>query len=82
MKIPGRAGFEREIRVLGTRSLDNWCGEPFRDFPGMSEAKWHASALFREQETLARVAESIKLGNYLYLGKGEEASGGKDKPAN
>jgi ribonuclease-3 len=35
-----------------------------------------------KQETLARVAESIKLGNYLYLGKGEEASGGKDKPAN
>jgi len=35
-----------------------------------------------KQETLARVAESIELGDYLYLGKGEEASGGKDKPAN
>jgi ribonuclease-3 len=35
-----------------------------------------------KQETLARVAESIKLGDYLHLGKGEEASGGREKPAN
>ncbi|GAJ16008.1 unnamed protein product [marine sediment metagenome] len=32
--------------------------------------------------TLARVARTIKLGDYLYLGKGEEASGGRRKPAN
>jgi ribonuclease-3 len=35
-----------------------------------------------KQETLAQVAASIGLGNYLYLGKGEEASGGREKPAN
>jgi len=28
------------------------------------------------------VARTIKLGDYLYLGKGEEASGGRRKPAN
>ena len=55
----------------------------FRDFPGMSEGEMtRLRSILVKQETLARVAESIKLGNYLYLGKGEEASGGKDKPAN
>jgi len=33
-------------------------------------------------DTLSRIAEAISLGNYLYLGKGEEASGGRLKPAN
>ena len=32
--------------------------------------------------TLARAATRIDLGEYLYLGKGEEASGGRSKPAN
>ncbi len=32
--------------------------------------------------TLARIARNISLGNYLYLGKGEEASGGRYKLAN
>jgi len=31
------------------------------------------------RETLARHARSLKLGNYLRLGKGERASGGEDK---
>ena len=35
-----------------------------------------------KQDTLARVAETINLGSYLYLGKGEESSGGREKPAN
>ena len=34
------------------------------------------------RDTLARVAQTIKLGDYLYLGKGEESSGGRNKPAN
>ena len=33
-------------------------------------------------DTLSRLAETISLGNYLYLGKGEKASGGRLKPAN
>jgi ribonuclease-3 len=39
------------------------------------------SALVR-QSCLARIAATISLGNYLYLGKGEEASGGRNKPKN
>jgi len=34
------------------------------------------------REALARTARNISLGNYLYLGKGEETSGGRNKPTN
>ena len=34
------------------------------------------------RDSLARMARAIRLGEYLYLGKGEEASGGRHKPAN
>ncbi len=34
------------------------------------------------RHTLARLARAIRLGDYLYLGKGEEATGGRDKSAN
>jgi ribonuclease-3 len=36
------------------------------------------AALVRK-ETLARLASSLRLGDYLYLGRGEEASGGHAK---
>jgi ribonuclease III len=39
------------------------------------------SALVR-RETLAEIARSINLGDYLMLGHGEEAGGGRDKPVN
>jgi len=35
-----------------------------------------------QRDTLVRMARAVSLGEYLYLGKGEEASGGRDKPAN
>ncbi len=34
------------------------------------------------QSALARVAESINLGSFLLMGKGEESAGGRRKPAN
>lgn len=55
----------------------------YQDFPDLTEGEMTRlrSALVR-RDTLARVAEAIGLGNYLYLGKGEEASGGRQKPVN
>jgi len=55
----------------------------YRDFPELSEGQLTKlrSTLVR-QDTLARIAKAIGLGGYLYLGKGEEASGGRNKPAN
>ena len=34
------------------------------------------------RDTLARAARAIRLGDYLYLGRGEETSGGRDKSVN
>ncbi len=55
----------------------------YHDFPHATEGemtKLRANLIRRD--TLARVARTIRLGNYLYLGKGEETSGGRHKAAN
>ena len=55
----------------------------YLDFPDHPEGKLtHIRAALVKRETLASVAESIGLGEYLYLGKGEEASGGRKKVPN
>ena len=55
----------------------------FHDFPQLSEGEM---TILRSslvcQDTLARIARVNKLGDYLYLGKGEKANGGQHKPAN
>jgi len=38
------------------------------------------AALVKE-DTLARFAEALDLGRYLYLGRGEEESGGRERPS-
>ncbi len=55
----------------------------YQDFSHLTEGEMTKlrAALVR-QDTLARMARTIKLGDYLYLGKGEETSGGRRKPAN
>ena len=52
----------------------------YKDFPYLSEGGMTKlrAALVRT-ETLARLAGSLGLGNYLYLGRGEETSGGRTK---
>jgi len=57
--------------------------ELYWDFPQFSEGEMtRLRAALVRRETLARVARAIRLGDYLYLGKGEEASGGRGKPSN
>ena len=55
----------------------------YQDYPHLTEGEMTKlrAALVR-RDTLARVAKGIRLGDHLYLGKGEEASGGRQKPAN
>jgi ribonuclease-3 len=57
--------------------------ELYRRLPQSSEGEMTAlrSSLVR-RDALSRLAKAINLGDYLYLGKGEEASGGRRKPAN
>jgi len=57
--------------------------ELYRDFPHLTEGELTKlrSVLVRK-DTLAHVARTLNLGDYLHLGKGEEASGGRHKGAN
>ena len=55
----------------------------YQDFPELTEGEMTKlrSVLVR-RDTLANVSTTIKLGDYLCMGKGEEVSGGRYKPAN
>ncbi|MFC1925478.1 ribonuclease III [Chloroflexota bacterium] len=55
----------------------------YRRFAGMDEGEMTKlrSALVR-QDSLARLASSLKVGDYLYLGQGEEKGGGRRRPRN
>ena len=57
--------------------------ELYQSLPQSSEGEMTElrSSLVRG-DALSRIAKAISLGDYLYLGKGEEASGGRRKPAN
>ena len=82
---PGTAPASNErLEFLGDAILGLIVAENlFLDFPAMAEGEMtRLRSILVKQETLARVAESIDLGDYLYLGKGEESSGGREKPAN
>ncbi len=82
---PGFAPASNErLEFLGDAVLSLIVAEKlYQDFPHFAEGKMTKlrSALVR-RDTLARMARIISLGDYLYLGKGEEASGGRHKPAN
>ena len=52
----------------------------YKDFPDLSEGGMtRLRAALVRKETLAHLASSLGLGDYLYLGRGEEASGGRTK---
>jgi len=72
------------LEFLGDAVLGQVIAEKlYSDYPHFSEGEMTKlrSALV-SRSTLARIARNIGLGNYLYLGKGEEASGGRNKPTN
>ena len=72
------------LEFLGDAALGLIVAEKlYQDSPDCDEGEMTRlrAALIRG-DTLARMARAIRLGNYLYLGKGEEASGGRNKPAN
>lgn len=53
--------------------------EAFPDHPEGDLSKLRAAVVNEIQ--LAEVARSLQLGNYLYVGRGEEQTGGRDKPS-
>jgi ribonuclease-3 len=55
----------------------------YNDYPALSEG--HLSqirASLVRWDALARVAQRIRLGEYLVMGRGEELSGGRNRPSN
>ena len=64
--------------VLGLVVTDYMFGE-YPDMPEGELAKLRASVV--NSEVLAEVAREVRLGASLLLGKGEEATGGRDKPS-
>jgi ribonuclease III len=55
----------------------------FKKFPQYHEGRLtRLRSLLVRRSTLFRVASKVGLGDYLYLGRGEESSAGRQKPAN
>jgi ribonuclease-3 len=79
-----RAGLDNEsLEFLGDAVLGfvvaDWL---FRQFPAFDEGqKSKIKASVVSTQSLARHAEGVGLGEHLILGKGEEKTGGREKPA-
>lgn len=80
----GDSGHNERLEFLGDAVLGLIVAEElYRAFPGLSEGEMtKARAALVRREALARVAQGINLGDFLLLGKGEEASGGRRKIPN
>jgi ribonuclease-3 len=84
-EYPGEALVSNErLEFLGDAVLGLIVAEKlYQDYPDQTEGEMtRFRAVLVRRDTLADVAGGMKLGDYLYLGKGEEASNGRRKPAN
>lgn len=82
---PSRSiGHNERLEFLGDAVLDYIVAEKlYRDFPDISEGEMtRLRAALVRRETLARIAGDIKLGAFLFMGKGEESTGGRNKLPN
>ena len=75
--------FER-LEFLGDAVLGMVIAERlYEHFPGIEEGRltlWRAHIV--QGATLAKAAERLDLGRWLLLGRGEEATGGRERPGN
>ncbi len=82
---PGLAPTSNErLEFLGDAVLGLIVTEKlYQDLPHSDEGKMtRLRATLVRRDTLARMARGIRLGDYLYLGKGEETGGGQNRPVN
>lgn len=77
-------GHNERLEFLGDAVLDCIIAEKlYRDFPGLDEGEMtRLRAALVRRETLAGIARDINLGAFLCMGKGEVASGGRNKAPN
>ncbi len=80
---PGHASYER-LEFLGDAFLGWVAAEAlYQRQPGMDEgALSRARASLVQGKALAVIARRLGLGDYLALGSGEEAGGGRERPTN
>jgi ribonuclease-3 len=81
---PGTVTSNERLEFLGDAVLGFIIAEElYQRLPQSSEGEMtELRSWLVRGDALSRMARAISLGNYLYLGKGEEASGGRRKPAN
>jgi ribonuclease-3 len=72
------------LEFLGDAVLDFIVADRlYRDFSGLTEGEMtKARATLVRRDTLASVASNIRLGDFLFMGKGEESTGGRSKVPN
>jgi len=77
-------GHNERLEFLGDAVLDFIVADKlYREFSHLSEGEMtKLRAVMVRRDTLAHIARSIKLGDFLYMGKGEDASGGRNKTPN
>ena len=80
---PARVGDNEQLEFLGDAVLGLVTTEElFTRFPQFSEGQLSKlRAHLVSKNHLIRVAEQLELGRYLRLGRGEEKTGGREKPA-
>ncbi len=78
------AGHNERLEFLGDAVLDCIVAEKlYRDLPDLSEGDLtRLRATLVRRDNLANIARGINLGDFLFMGKGEKASGGRDKTPN
>ncbi len=77
-------GSNERLEFLGDAVLGLVIGKLlYQDFPEVDEGRLtELRAHLVRRDTLARAAARLRLGEYLRLGRGEEAAGGRDRPTN
>ncbi len=81
-ELRGKAGTDNErLEFLGDAVVDLAIGHRLMErFPSVNEGELsRMRALIVHEEGLARVARALGLGELLFLGRGEELTGGRDK---
>lgn len=73
----------QRLEFLGDALLDFIAGDYlYRRYSKMREGELtNLRAALVKEETLARFGHSLDLGRYLYLGRGEEEGGGRERPS-
>ncbi|GAC1431452.1 MAG: ribonuclease III [Terriglobales bacterium] len=81
--VPNRGADNEQLEFLGDAILGLIASEElFRRFPLFREGELSKlKAHLVSERHLIQIAQKLELGKYLHLGRGEENSGGRNKPA-